>query len=163
MRIIDAGQYVSLEGASAGKILCRITIRTDDGRQVSIPTSEDTVTKIIELMTGVEAPSSTVGTTTDYQEALQAALPQDASFFGGSDQVESPAPNLGIIAEEAPPRIERPAGLGQGLILDAKGYPIQGRVRTVDKDEFGYPIMPKSSAPPPPEIEEEEEDPGEQI
>lgn len=159
MKIVDAGQYVSLEGPDSGQVRCRITVRTDDGRQVSIPTSEDTVNKIIELMAGV-TPQDAVDS-----EPLPSVMGPsmvrqnvEADYFGGNGDAAS----LGSIAEESPREVAPAPGLGQPL-LDARGRPIAPRARTVAKDEYGYPIVQRNPDEPPPNEVFDEEDPGEQI
>ena len=153
MKIVDAGQYVSLEGLDAGQMRCRITVRTDDGRQVSIPTSEDTVNKIIELMAGV-VPQQSVET----PQAVQPVFTnlEQVSYFGDSDA------RLGAVSEE-PSQEEHPApGLGQAR-LNAPSIPTPVRARTVAKDEAGYPIVQRSADDQPQNEIFDEEDPGEQI
>ena len=143
MKIIDAGQYVSLEGSDAGQLRCRITVRTDDGRQVSIPTSEETVNQIIELMHGM-TPAESIDTPRAY--------PEKASFFGGSTDVITSAPSIGSISEEGLTQVEMVPSLGRA--------PVPARAPHVAKDEAGYPIVQQRSAQP---DFMDEEDPGEQI
>ena len=143
MKIIDAGQYVSLEGTDAGQLRCRITVRTDDGRQVSIPTSEETVNQIIQLMHGVVT-----------SESVEApSLPEEIprNLFGGDTDVMTSAPSIGDISPEVPEQPQEP--------IPALGH--TSRARTVGQDEYGYPIV-QHQAEPPPDIADEE-DPGEQI
>lgn len=156
MKIVDAGQYVSLEGPDAGQVRCRITVRMDDGRQVSIPTSEDTVNKIIELMAGV-TPQDAVSTEPPPPVMGPSIVRQnvEAEYFGGSG-------SLGSIAEESTRAASPAPVLGQPL-FDAHGKPIVPRARTVAKDEYGYPIVQRNPDEPPPNEVFDEEDPGEQI
>lgn len=163
MRIIDAGQFVTLDGPEKGRVRSRITVLLDDGRQESVDTSEETINRLVELMTGAVPPATVTQTATDGRYAVPAQPEESAEFFGGAEA----SPAIGALTEEAPPPVEEPAptGLGHGVVLDSKGYPVRGRTRHVDKDEYGYPIVPKEhqqQAPVQAQIDEEE-DPGEQI
>jgi hypothetical protein len=142
MKIVDAGQYVSLEGMDAGQVRCRITVRTDDGRQVSIPTSEETVNQIIELLHGLTP-----------EKSVEPVRPEPTPDFAfGREEVMTSAHCLGSIAEAPTREIEE--------VIPSLG---QARLHAphVPADEYGYPIVAQRPEPVPDVAEEE--DPGEQI
>jgi hypothetical protein len=153
IQIVDAGQYVCLDGENAGKLQNSITVRTPSGRLVPIPTSDETISHLIELLS--EIVSGKEALHTDTREFTAQTETGDVPEFLA-------APALGQIAE-APQKKSSVPGLGHGVSLDSKGYPIRGRNKSVESDEYGYPIVPAAAEPAPQVQIDDDEDPGEQI
>jgi hypothetical protein len=128
MKIINAGQVVSLEGASAGQILCQFTVVMSDGRKEIVHTNEETIGRIIDLFSRppkMEPPPNEV--------RIDEGVPPLLGTLVGEIDMPSPAPaEIGSRRKPAPRR-------------------------AIGVDEMGYPIVPGGGATQAPLIEDEED------
>jgi hypothetical protein len=172
MKIVGFGQMVDLETGTAqiahrmtvetpdGR---RVDIRTDELTVQQL--LQATLNGAGELRQPAPPPQQTMqemvaqASPETYEEYLDDSEEDEGEMFGGdydpnaavADAVGSiaaePEPVMGTMAEEpvaAPPPSR---GLGQGRkgprpVLDADGFMMPVRARTVPQDEMGYPVVP---------------------
>jgi hypothetical protein len=173
MKIMGFGQMVNV---SAQKMVHQLVVMSADGQQHVVDTDEATVKQLAAVMANMP-PQSYQGPqqsepvlAPEYQEP-ESGL--EAEVFG--DEVDpgeaSSEPVMGVIAEDRIADVpDEPTGLGQPrpaprkevpkprrVVTDKDGFVLPVPSKTVPKDEMGYPLVAKKSAPKIPEDGGEED------
>jgi hypothetical protein len=150
MRIVSFGQQVMLDDQMT--VINQITVELPDGRQVSVPASEETVQSLMKLHAGVPVETEVyVPQPANYVNLDQETFQEEDEE--GVDPGEIGAEAVMGRLSEVPAATSPVGAIGQVRqaprpSVDADGFMIAPKARTVPKDELGYPIVQKRSAPP---------------
>jgi hypothetical protein len=159
MLIVNFGQVVDLE--AGGMFAHQFTLQLLDGRRVQIHTDERTVQQLLDIVSGTgQAQAHTSQPSVaqvhpqypsmQYEEIDEADTDEEelaAMSWGDHDPGEQTALGELTSAPEPEPEPVRAGGLGQPRNgrsqprVDADGFLIPPRAKTVPKDEMGYPIV----------------------
>ena len=163
MKIVRFGQMMDL---NRGDFVNSFEVELDDGRVESISTNEETLQQLIQLMVGGQKAVGAERNREHFAKYLDSEEPAD--IFGGDvseasgEVVVDDVPLMGTIAEEyatpEPPPEPKPRPAPRPNV-DADGFLVPVRPRTVDKDEMGYPVVNRLAPP----SRDDGEDDGQQI
>ena len=151
MKILSVGQIFDFE---RNVMAHQFMVRTDDGRQIVVATTEDTVKQLVAAGRGQLRPvQPQVQTQAQPEpEPEPERLPGEVSEFGGVQTHDE----LADVPEPEPP----PPSLGDGRRkrpvrpVDKDGFMVKAPVRTIPMDEMGNPVV--AGGPQEPEEEDEE-------
>ncbi len=160
MRIVNFGQIIDLDGGR--RIAHQITVELETGRRQQIQTDEGTVQQLLDAITDDDALPfpARVAPDDEDQDSGEVLVDGDMEVPGTADWVGSESV-MGVMADE---RVdELPARLGGLGHPPMDGYVYPPKLKTVPKDEMGYPIVQSRSRAAPDNAEDDEEDDGDQI
>jgi len=157
MKIVSFGQQILLDEGMT--VINQITVELPDGRRAAVPTSEETVQTLMKLHAGIpmetevippEVPENVTLDPGVYNESYE---PEDDEDY---DPGEISADAVMGTLAEAPatqpagmPAIGQPQPAPQPRPqVDADGFAITPKARTVPQNAMGYPIVPQKRQPP---------------
>lgn len=166
MRIVSFGQQVMLDAQMT--VINQITVELPDGRHVSVPASEETVQSLMKLHAGIPVETEV------FADVHQPGNTAEMSYYEEGDEAPDPGEIsadavMGTLSEAPVASPMRPVGaIGQVQRapspqprVDADGFMVAPRAKTVPKDEMGYPIVQRKAAPQQQQLVQDDD--GEQI
>jgi hypothetical protein len=176
MKIVSFGQQIMLDAEMT--VINQITVELSNGDQVSVPASEETVQTLMKLHAGlpidrVVQPAPVPESVEVDPAAAQYLASLDAEEEDDYDPGEVGTPSqdavMGTLGEvPVPPSANPPRAIGQpqpqtrpAPRVDADGFALPPKARTVPTDSMGYPIVPQRSRPQQRQLVSDED--GEQI
>jgi hypothetical protein len=159
MKIVSFGQQVLLDAEMT--VINQITVELQDGRQVSVPAAEETVQALMKLHAGIPLDKEVIPPAVPDNVTIDPSVFENYSsdeMYDEEDEEIDPGEIgdavMGVLAEEP---MSQPAGIPKAIgqpqtraqpRVDADGFMLAPKARTVPKDEMGYPIVQRKQQVP---------------